>query len=200
MYCEPMRLVWLAPMFACAAVGTIAACENDDVVYAFGDDDAGAESGAALDATPTDALGPPPDGSAPQVDADVLTDAEAGADGSSPQADGGVPCGAGTCAALTQTCCIAADGTETCTAAGPNACGAATEKRCTGATQCGAGTVCCATFTATFIGSTCVTKCSGARKTLCESSAECAGGSCVTNVCSGKTVRTCGAVPAGQCH
>lgn len=191
------------------ALGT-SGCESDDYVLFFGDPDAGRDALIAADAVAT--VDGATDGSTGGDGAtDGSTDAggdggdasvsDAGSDGAADSGAGPtITCGATTCSAGTQVCCIALDGTESCAAAGLAACGAGVERRCDDRSDCAPNELCCATLGALYVGGTCQTAC-GARQ-LCKATAECANAAqtCDTETCRGKQVSTCGGLPPGQCN
>ncbi|MEO7094388.1 MAG: hypothetical protein ABI175_14120 [Polyangiales bacterium] len=136
------------------------------------------------DSSPTDAITPPP------------------LDGTVPPADGGAPgritCGATTCDAAKQDCCIAfgGGGGSTCIAKGGTCSGAALS--CSSAASCKAGEVCCSKRSASgAISSVCeATKCAGTEPQICATDAECPTGTRCRDAVGGfKTCRAGGPPP-----
>lgn len=124
---------------------------------------------------------------------------------------GGLPCeankiycGASSCDATSQDCCVdTKTGQSACGAKG--SCGATKAGLgCDEAADCAAGEVCC--FTASGItptGAICQTgPCGlGDFSQSCRGDAECAGsGQCVAGSCAGYKIQTCAAIPATACQ
>lgn len=208
-----LRVTSLASIISFAAIALVMAatgCESDDYVLFFGDGDAGTDAGAVADASgdvvATDAPADAADGGNADADGggtDASVDGDAGVANDAATDAGTIACGATTCAATTQVCCIALDGTETCAASGGAApCGAAIERACDDRTDCPSGQICCATLGALYVGSTCAATCAGAARQLCKSTSECANAmqTCSTETCRGKQVSSCGGLPPGQCN
>lgn len=169
--------------------------------------DAATDSGKKTDGgTSTSSSDAGPSGS----DSGSADDTGTGPVGCSP-VSGGLPCepnkvycGASSCDATSQDCCVdTKTGQSACAAKGTCPVGKA-GLGCDEAGDCAAGEVCC--FTASGItptGSICQTgPCGlGDFSQSCRGDAECAGsGQCVTGSCAGYKIQTCAAIPATACQ
>jgi hypothetical protein len=149
-----------------------------------------AEGGAPAEASDSSAADAGPTGDA-KTDALAPFDASSAADATTssdaaPADDSAVPdaatprtirCGATTCNANTEQCCVELGGGTTCSAIG--ACAGGVPLSCSGSESCGAGDVCCLTADPAGATSTCRATCNGGGAggvELCSSDADCATG------------------------
>jgi len=129
--------------------------------------------------------------------------------GPPPSSDPGqITCAGAPCSVPAHYCCddaTADGGTEKCVPASTSACGGL-RRACDEAADCGGGQVCCippnaAPFVA--YNAQCAVTCKNDPLSyqLCKTDQECENGlTCVTQVCHGKEIRSCGPLPANRCQ
>jgi hypothetical protein len=129
--------------------------------------------------------------------------------GPPPSSDPGqITCAGAPCSVPAHYCCddaTADGGTEKCVPASTSACGGL-RRACDEAADCGGGQVCCippngAQFVA--YNAQCAVTCKNDPLSyqLCKTDQECENGlTCVTQVCHGKEIRSCGPLPANRCQ
>ncbi len=191
------NLVWVlaAVCFGCTST-------NDPTVASL---DAGADAKKADGGTSA----PPKDGGRTPGDDSGKNEEDSSTPIPCAPVSGGLPCdadkvycGATSCDATTEDCCVdTRNGSSTCGAKG--SCTGKAGLGCDEAGDCATGEVCCFSASgATPTGALCQTgPCGfGDYSQSCRSDSECAGsGQCITGSCAGYKIQTCAAIPSTAC-
>ncbi len=148
------------------------------------------DAGAAGSMTPDASVDP---------DSGSTSDASAGP-GSDP---GFIQCGGAPCISEINYCCDEpSTNTQKCVPLSTSACGGY-RISCDETADCSAGTVCCTHLSNTSFfdySTSCQMDCGTESYPTCKSDNECNGVPCVSQVCHGATIWTCGPIPMANCQ